>query len=256
MVHHTRDVCCSKQLAADMSPDRVELLRHNAGVYGAGGRIEAHCSDFWQTAAWVKVGSCGFYSDSWCSRQLVPLSPSPQLGSPYLVSSACILPSSNTTKQNMAAQHNLTGVRVRQADVVFLSPPWGGIRYLNQPAFSVSPTLGSMGVSLAELLAAAHRMLIPAAGNGVDSSEGISSEFLPGGPTLPNLDSASGKAGSAAGVLQQRPASSRRRGVVAFLPKNADLRQLSQLALEDTVLEVERAVLDGFLKGITVYFWD
>lgn len=46
-----------------------------------------------------------------------------------------------------------------------------------------------------------------------------------------------------------------RRGVVAFLPKNTDLEQLAVLAPEGRQLEVERQVLDGFLKGIIVYFW-
>lgn len=55
---------------------------------------------------------------------------------------------------------------------------------------------------------------------------------------------------------QQSAAELRRQGVVAFLPKNTDLRQLSDLALPDRTLEVERNILDGFFKGISVYFWD
>lgn len=55
---------------------------------------------------------------------------------------------------------------------------------------------------------------------------------------------------------QQRAAEPRRRGVVVFLPKNTDLRQLSDLALPNKTLEVERNILDGFFKGISVYFWD
>lgn len=46
------------------------------------------------------------------------------------------------------------------------------------------------------------------------------------------------------------------RGVVAFLPKNTSLEQLSDLVLPGHTIEVERNILDGFFKGITVYFWD
>ena len=38
-----------------------------------------------------------------------------------------------------------------------------------------------------------------------------------------------------------------------FLPRNTNLRQLSEALPEGTSCEVERAVLNGFLKGITVY---
>jgi RNA cap guanine-N2 methyltransferase len=41
---------------------------------------------------------------------------------------------------------------VLQADVVFLSPPWGGPLYLSQPVFGVEPRLGSMSQSLGDLL--------------------------------------------------------------------------------------------------------
>ena len=42
-------------------------------------------------------------------------------------------------------------------------------------------------------------------------------------------------------------------GVIMFLPRNTSLRQLSEALPEGTSCEVERAVLNGFLKGITVY---
>ena len=46
-----------------------------------------------------------------------------------------------------------------------------------------------------------------------------------------------------------------RRGVVVFLPRQTDLRQLSELVPKGRTVHVERAVLDGFVKGITAYFW-
>ncbi len=42
-------------------------------------------------------------------------------------------------------------------------------------------------------------------------------------------------------------------GVIMFLPRNTNLRHLSEALPEGTSCEVERAVLNGFLKGITVY---
>lgn len=54
--------------------------------------------------------------------------------------------------------------------------------------------------------------------------------------------------------LQSRSES--RRGAVAFLPKHTDLWQLSDLAPPGKTVEVERNILDGFFKGITVYFWE
>jgi RNA cap guanine-N2 methyltransferase len=55
---------------------------------------------------------------------------------------------------------------------------------------------------------------------------------------------------------EQSSAEVSRKGVVVFLPKNTSLQQLSDLVLPGHTVEVERNILDGFLKGITVYFWD
>jgi hypothetical protein len=64
--------------------------------------------------------------------------------------------------------------------------------------------------------------------------------------------------GDSGASLQQEDsaAASSRRGVVVFLPKNTNLQQLSDLVLPGHTVEVERNILDGFFKGITVYFWD
>ena len=63
--------------------------------------------------------------------------------------------------------------------------------------------------------------------------------------------------GSQPGTQQEgNAAASSRRGVVVFLPKNTNLQQLSDLVLPGHTIEVERNILDGFFKGITVYFWD
>ena len=62
---------------------------------------------------------------------------------------------------------------------------------------------------------------------------------------------------SGPGVQQEGSAAvPSRRGLVVFLPKNTNLQQLSDLVLPGHTVEVERNILDGFFKGITVYFWD
>ncbi len=42
-------------------------------------------------------------------------------------------------------------------------------------------------------------------------------------------------------------------GLMVFLPRNTDLAQLSAALPGDACCEVERVVLNGFLKAITVY---
>lgn len=42
-------------------------------------------------------------------------------------------------------------------------------------------------------------------------------------------------------------------GIMVFLPRNTDLAQLSAALPGDALCEVERVVLNGFLKAITVY---
>ena len=50
--------------------------------------------------------------------------------------------------------------RLRQADAVFMSPPWGGPAY-SAKTFDVSRDIGGLGVNLAQLLAVAASLLRP-----------------------------------------------------------------------------------------------
>ena len=47
----------------------------------------------------------------------------------------------------------------------------------------------------------------------------------------------------------------RRRTVAIFLPRNSDLHQISAAIPHGAKWEVERNVLNGHLKGITLYIW-
>ena len=51
-------------------------------------------------------------------------------------------------------------LRLLQADVVFLSPPWGGPGY-KQRTFDVRDDVGGLGMGIRQLLEAAAAMLIP-----------------------------------------------------------------------------------------------
>jgi trimethylguanosine synthase len=89
-----------------------------------------------------------------------------------------------------------------KADVVFLSPPWGGPEYTQAKTFDLVTMMG--GLDGAEILRAALRI-------------------------APN--------------------------VAYFLPRNADERQIAQLAAEAGVpVEIERCRLNGHPKGIMAYF--
>ena len=71
-------------IAIDIDPNKIELARHNAGVYGVEDRIEFIVGDFFQ-----------------------------------------VMPS-------------------LKADVVFLSPPWGGPEYQNQEVFDLKEMGGCL----------------------------------------------------------------------------------------------------------------
>lgn len=224
---------CSMVVAAELSPDRADLIQHNMKLLGATATVRVMCADFWQSITRV------------------------------------------------------------EADVVFLSPPWGGPEYQTQQLFSVSPTVGPLEGSLAEVVAACQRSIgaLPSQEppqndtelrNDSTSSRDPASEAPPaplnrsGGCDTPCSDQGrssdqrrntyEGREAQrrAEGLVRQgqtgfdpdRPQTAgNRRGVAAFLPKNTDLQQLGQLAAEGRQLEVERQFVDGFMKGIVVYFW-
>ena len=54
---------------------------------------------------------------------------------------------------------SVTGFIVLQADIVFLSPPWGGPAYSKSGLFDVSQNIGSLGKTLCELLDSASAAL-------------------------------------------------------------------------------------------------
>ena len=75
---------CERVIAIDIDPNKIELARHNAAVYGVEDRIEFIVGDFFQ-----------------------------------------VMPS-------------------LKADVVFLSPPWGGPEYQNQEVFDLKEMGGCL----------------------------------------------------------------------------------------------------------------
>ena len=122
-----------------------------------------------------------------------------------------------------------------QADAVFLSPPWGGPSYNAQiGAFDIESAIGGMGLSYQQLLSAANSAL-----------------KCP----LPELPTP-----ATAGATQADSSHARHshkgdqcRGIACFLPKATSLEQVSAALSEGSVCEVERNVLNGRLKSVTVY---
>ncbi len=87
-------------IAIDLDPDRIELARHNASVYGVADRIE------------FIVGDC---------TQLIP-------------KLKVRLPSLPKNQRN----YFLCQFGFIKADVVFLSPPWGGPGYIDDEEYRLS----------------------------------------------------------------------------------------------------------------------
>jgi trimethylguanosine synthase len=102
---------CERVIAIDINPERLAMAKHNAEVYGVADRIEFILGDYLTLIPTLKV--------------------SPR---------SCSLPFSLSTLIWLTV--------VPQADVVFLSPPWGGPEYINRPYFS----LGLMPINGYELL--------------------------------------------------------------------------------------------------------
>ncbi|KAF8653259.1 hypothetical protein AX16_004055 [Volvariella volvacea WC 439] len=98
---------CQRVIALDNSPTRLALARHNAQIYGVADRIEFILGDYISFAeSYIRRASSG-------------------------------KPSSSSSLQDNSA---------RKIDVIFLSPPWGGLSYLNDaPPNSSTSTPGPNG---------------------------------------------------------------------------------------------------------------
>ena len=104
-----------------------------------------------------------------------------------------------------------------QADAMFMSPPWGGPAYQQEGTIFDVNKLPGMPVGLGGLVAAAASSLRRA-----------------GTP-------------ASAKCAQQT--------IAVFLPRNSDLQQIAAAIPAGVKWEVERAVLNQRLKGITLYMW-
>ncbi|KAK9811438.1 hypothetical protein WJX72_003916 [[Myrmecia] bisecta] len=95
-----------------------------------------------------------------------------------------------------------------KADIVFLSPPWGGPSYGDSSVFDITGDPFGLGVTLKELTDVSWKALHP---------------------------------------------NSKARGLICFLPRNTNLQQLCEVVPEGMYCEVERNLLNGYLKATTVY---
>ncbi|KAK9839910.1 hypothetical protein WJX74_000244 [Apatococcus lobatus] len=152
-------------VAVDMDAARLELVAHNALLYGVQHCIELLCADFFEVA--------------------------PRL----------------------------------QADVVFLSPPWGGLAYRDKTCFHVQEEFGGLGMGLSCLLTVATQAL----------------------PTRTVYEDPTA-------ALQSKMQSKSSTGVVAcFLPRHSSLPEIAQCIPSSRSCIVERNYLNEQLKAITLY---
>lgn len=144
-----------------------------------------------------------------------------------------------------------------QADVVFLSPPWGGPVYQKQPLFHVAPALGPMAASLADMVVACQRAITalpadPAADAAVGAPDGAlppcKAAAPPAGRAADATASAApcGKGGatpSAIPVSQQIGEGDSGSGSSGSCPANEQQQQQGQLGSGGSpAAEQERAV--------------
>ena len=103
--------------------------------------------------------------------------------------------------QNCCLLHqSCAAFRLLQADVVFLSPPWGGPVYQKQPLFPVAPALGPMDASLADMVVACQRAITTLPAD--PSADAATSAAVSASPArkavAPTADSAANATASAA----------------------------------------------------------
>ncbi|KAI5616919.1 trimethylguanosine synthase, partial [Silurus asotus] len=111
-----------------------------------------------------------------------------------------------------------------RADVVFLSPPWGGPEYLSADVFNIKTMMSPDGY--------------PSPENLVTAGTCILTKFLNLFFTFEIF----------------RLAKMISENIVYFLPRNADMEQIASLAGPGGKVEVEQNFLNGKLKTVTAYF--
>jgi hypothetical protein len=135
-----------------------------------------------------------------------------------------------------------------------MSPPWGGPQYIRDEVYDAAKSLAAFGGLRGLVTAALGAVRAPALNASQHVTDRLDVEL-----SVPRVSSGaasiSADAMAPAADISRQMAGHRTRGVAVFLPRQTDLQQLSAAAPEGMTVEVERAVLDGFVKGITVYFW-
>ena len=130
-------------IAIDIDPVKLECARHNAEVYGVADKIEFIQGDFMQLASGLKVCTC-MRAYGALPRVLCRLSSGAAWNANFTR-----LPCSKRTAEppyrSRPPPHTHT-----QADVVYLSPPWGGPDYLTAETFDVKTMMQPDGFDIFE----------------------------------------------------------------------------------------------------------
>ena len=140
-----------------------------------------------------------------------------------------------------------------------MSPPWGGPQYIRDEVYDADKSLAAFGGLRGLVTAALGAVRAPALKASQHVADRLDVELsvprVSSGAASISADAMAPAADTLEADISRQMAGHRTRGVAVFLPRQTDLQQLSAAAPEGMTVKVERAVLDGFVKGITVYFW-
>ncbi len=123
---------CERVIAIDIDPTRLAMAQHNAQVYGVADRIEFILGDYLTLIPRLKVRSffINLSEFSSSSRSLSCMFPCKGQKIQSVNAWYCTLMMLSFCFKNLIFK--------LKADVVFLSPPWGGPSYIDQQTFSLS----------------------------------------------------------------------------------------------------------------------
>ncbi|KAI4904271.1 hypothetical protein NFI96_030081 [Prochilodus magdalenae] len=136
-----------------------------------------------------------------------------------------------------------------QADVVFLSPPWGGPEYLSADVFDIKTMMSPDGYPFIAALPPGQASPIRLTKFRVGYGPTKHHVSITIGVTPNSRVSSSVMSPDSSGLSKMISDN-----IVYFLPRNADMEQVASLAGPGGKVEVEQNFLNNKLKTITAYF--
>lgn len=192
---------CERVIAIDIDPIKIRLARHNARVYG----VEEYIT-FLQ-------GDCRDFARDWLAEQHS---------------------SGSSTSRSTSSESRWQGCEREQFDVVFMSPPWGGVDYRTQ------------------------NQVKSASASSSDSDSDCSSSRPEPVATYYPLSALQPMHGKELYDLFRQLSPN----ICMFLPRTVDLRELAGLVVEQRnpaepdalLVDVEEQWLNGHCKALSCFF--